>query len=151
MSASRTYESVTEEAMGRVVRRLALMVAVLILVLPAAADAQATITGVVRDASGAVLPGVTVEAASPALIEKVRSVVTDGDRPVPDREPAAGDLHGDVYPGGLRAVKRDGLELTGTFVATVNADLKVSAWRKRLRLPARRRPWTSRARGSSSR
>jgi hypothetical protein len=40
--------------------------------------AQASITGVVRDASGAVLPGVTVEASSPALIEKVRSVVTDG-------------------------------------------------------------------------
>ena len=39
------------------------------LALPAAAYAQASITGVVRDASGAVLPGVTVEAASPALIE----------------------------------------------------------------------------------
>ena len=51
------------------------------LFLPAAAWAQAetgNIAGVVRDASGAVLPGVTVEAASPALIEKVRSVVTDG-------------------------------------------------------------------------
>ena len=46
--------------------------------VPAPAHAQASITGVVRDASGAVLPGVTVEAASPALIEKVRSVVTDG-------------------------------------------------------------------------
>ena len=48
-----------------------------VLLLPATAAAQATITGVVHDASGAVLPGVTVEAASPALIEKVRSVVTD--------------------------------------------------------------------------
>ena len=46
--------------------------------LPASAFAQATITGVVKDASGAVLPGVTVEAASPALIEKVRTAVTDG-------------------------------------------------------------------------
>ena len=45
---------------------------------PALAHAQATITGVVKDTSGAVLPGVTVEAASPALIEKVRSAVTDG-------------------------------------------------------------------------
>ena len=44
----------------------------------AQASAQASITGVVRDASGAVLPGVTVEASSPALIEKVRAVVTDG-------------------------------------------------------------------------
>ena len=46
--------------------------------LPAAAYAQASIGGMVRDTSGGVLPGVTVEAASPALIEKVRSVVTDG-------------------------------------------------------------------------
>jgi hypothetical protein len=51
-----------------------------LLLLPAAARAQqatGTIAGVVKDASGAVMPGVTVEAASPALIEKVRSVVTD--------------------------------------------------------------------------
>ena len=47
------------------------------LLLPSAAYAQAAITGVVTDASGAVLPGATVEAASPALIEKTRSVVTD--------------------------------------------------------------------------
>ena len=46
--------------------------------LPAAASAQATIAGEVRDTSGGVLPGVTVEAASPALIEKVRTAVTDG-------------------------------------------------------------------------
>src|SRR5690242_15055755 len=47
-------------------------------VLPVAAFAQATISGTVKDASGAVLPGVTVEASSPALIEKTRSTVTDG-------------------------------------------------------------------------
>jgi len=63
--------------MGSVLRRAAGMVVVLVLLLPAAAAAQATITGVVHDASGGVLPGVTVEAPSPALIEKVRSVVTD--------------------------------------------------------------------------
>ena len=40
--------------------------------------AQASITGTVRDTSGAVLPGVTVEASSPALIEKVRTATTDG-------------------------------------------------------------------------
>src|SRR3954469_13415373 len=54
----------------------------LLVLLPAVAMAQAvatgTISGVVRDASGGVLPGVTVEAASPALIEKVRTAVTDG-------------------------------------------------------------------------
>ena len=49
-----------------------------VLLLPVVASAQATISGVVRDASGAVLPGVTVEASSPALIEKVRTTITDG-------------------------------------------------------------------------
>ena len=49
-----------------------------LLMLPAIVWAQATITGTAKDTSGAVLPGVTVEAASPALIERVRSVVTDG-------------------------------------------------------------------------
>ena len=52
--------------------------------IPAAAYAQASIVGTVRDASGAVLPGVTVEASSPALIEKTRSVVTNGDRSIRD-------------------------------------------------------------------
>jgi hypothetical protein len=46
--------------------------------LPSTAFAQAFIVGVVRDTSGAILPGVTVEAASPALVEKIRTVVTDG-------------------------------------------------------------------------
>ena len=49
-----------------------------VLLVPATAIAQASIQGVVRDSSGAVLPGVTVDAASPVLIEKMRSVRTDG-------------------------------------------------------------------------
>ena len=57
------------------------------LIVATTAHAQASITGVVRDASGAVLPGVTVEAASPALIEKVRSVVTDGTGQYRDHRP----------------------------------------------------------------
>ena len=48
------------------------------LFFPSIATAQGSIGGVVKDAQGAVLPGVTVEATSPALIEKVRSVITDG-------------------------------------------------------------------------
>ena len=63
--------------MGLWLRR-ALLVSVCLTIVPAAAYAQASITGVVSDTSGAVLPGVTVEAASPALIEQVRVVVTDG-------------------------------------------------------------------------
>ena len=71
---------------------------VAVLLLPATAFAQASLTGTVRDASGGVLPGVTVEAASPALIEKVRTAVTDGTRPVPHRRPAAWHLCVDVHP-----------------------------------------------------
>ncbi|HMJ87635.1 MAG TPA: hypothetical protein VK504_30880, partial [Vicinamibacterales bacterium] len=60
-------------------RRLLLSAGVLacLLALPTAAHAQSAFAGVVKDATGAVLPGVTVEAASPALIEKVRSATTD--------------------------------------------------------------------------
>ena len=61
------------------IARVVLVYPVLFL-LPALAWAQAesgNIAGAVRDASGAVMPGVTVEAASPALIEKVRTVLTD--------------------------------------------------------------------------
>ena len=54
-----------------------IVIASLLVLLPTAASAQATLAGVVRDASGSVLPGVTVEAASPALIEKARAAVTD--------------------------------------------------------------------------
>jgi hypothetical protein len=61
-----------EEAMSRVIKRSSLVLLALFL-LPSLAYAQAAITGVVKDTSGAVLPGVTVEAASPVLIEKVRS------------------------------------------------------------------------------
>ena len=50
-----------------------------LMAIPSLARAQSAITGLVRDASGAVLPGVTVEAASPALIEKTRAVTTDGE------------------------------------------------------------------------
>src|SRR3990170_3414855 len=62
--------------MNRIARKAAAAI-VSFLLLPAAAYSQAAITGVVRDTSGGVLPGVTVEAASPVLIEKVRSVVSD--------------------------------------------------------------------------
>src|SRR5438477_6951752 len=102
-----------------------------LLLVPDDARAQSattgSIAGVVRDATGAVLPGVTVEAASPALIEKVRAVVTDG----------AGRYRiVDLRPGtyavtftlpGFNTVRREGIELTGSFTATVNADLRPGA------------------------
>ena len=82
--------------------------------LPAAVFAQASITGIVRDASGAVLPGVTVEAASPVIIEKVRSATTDGTGRyvIPDLRP--GTYRVTFTLPGFRTVVRDELELTGT-------------------------------------
>src|SRR5688572_8852996 len=106
------------------VRRLALALLV-VLLLPAAAYAQAAITGVVKDASGAVLPGVTVEAASSVLIEKTRSVVTDdtGQFRIVDLRPGTYTVTFTLQ--GFSTVRREGIELTGDFVATVNGDLRV--------------------------
>jgi hypothetical protein len=106
------------------VRRSAALL-LMVLLVPAAAFAQAAITGVVKDPSGAVLPGVTVEAASPALIEKVRSVVSDdaGQYRIVDLRPGT-YLVTFTLPG-FSVVKRDGIELSGDFVATVNVDLRV--------------------------
>src|SRR5712672_1575499 len=98
---------------------------VVLLLLPAAALAQAAITGVVKDASGAVLPGATVEAASPVLIEKVRSVVSDagGQYRIVDLRPGTYSVTFSLP--GFSTVKREGIELSGTFVATVNGEMKV--------------------------
>src|SRR5690242_10209751 len=115
---------------GASMRRFASCAAValfVLILLPAVAHAQAAITGVVKDASGGVLPGVTVEAASPVLIEKVRSVVSDasGQYRIVDLRP--GTYAVTFTLPGFSTVKREGIELSGTFVATVNGDLKVGA------------------------
>jgi hypothetical protein len=104
-------------------RLLVCLGALVLLLLPAAARAQGAITGVVKDVSGGVLPGVTVEASSPVLIEKVRSVATDdtGQYRIVDLRPGAYTVTF-ALPG-FKSVKRDGIQLTGTFVATVSADL----------------------------
>jgi hypothetical protein len=96
-------------------------------IAPAAAFAQASIAGSVRDNSGAVMPGVTVEASSPALIEKARSVITSG-----TGQYAIVDLRPGTYTvtftlPGFNTVKREGIELTGNFVASVNVDMRVGA------------------------
>ena len=97
-----------------------------LLVLPGIAFAQSAITGIARDTSGGVLPGVTVEASSPALIEKVRSATTDG-----QGQYRIVDLRPGVYAvtftlPGFNTIRREGLELPASFTATVNADLPVS-------------------------
>src|ERR1044072_2444286 len=109
--------------MYRSVRLLVLMTGMLL--VPMWALAQGSITGVVRDASGAVLPGVTVEAASPALIEKVRSAVTDGSGQYRIVDLRPGEYSVTFSLTGFSTVKRDGIELTGAITATINADLKV--------------------------
>ena len=91
-----------------------------------AAFAQA-IAGVVRDASGGVMPGVTVEASSPALIEKTRNVVTDGDGQYKIINLVPGTYSVTFTLSGFNTVKRDGIELTGDFTAPVNAEMKVGA------------------------
>src|SRR3954462_8950147 len=98
-----------------------------LVLFPAAAYAQASIAGVVKDPSGAVLPGVTVEAASPALIERVRSVVTDGTGQYKVIDLRPGTYSVTFTLPGFSALKREGIELAGSFTATVNADLRVGA------------------------
>ena len=100
---------------------------VVFLLLPAAAHAQSAFTGIVKDTSGAVLPGVTVEAASPVLIEKTRSVVTDetGGYRIVDLRPGIYTLTFTLE--GFSPVKREGLELPSNFTMTINTELKVGA------------------------
>ena len=98
--------------------------------LPAVAGAQqevGTIAGVVRDTSGAVMPGVSVEAASPALIEKVRTTVTDsqGQYKIVDLRP--GTYTVTFTLSGFSTFKREGITLTSGFTATVNGDMKVGS------------------------
>ncbi|MCU1385297.1 MAG: Outer rane receptor for ferrienterochelin and colicin [Acidobacteria bacterium] len=94
---------------------------------PSAAFAQSAIAGVVRDTSGAVLPGVTVEAASPALIEKVRAVTSDDRGVYQVVGLVAGTYTVTFTLGGFSVVKREALELPSNFTATVNAELRVGA------------------------
>src|SRR5437016_7864227 len=102
--------------------KLAAMLAC-ILCVPAAAYAQASIVGTVRDASGAVLPGVTVEASSPVLIEKTRSVVSSGTGQYAIENLRPGTYTVTFSLPGFATVKREGIELTGTFIASVNGEL----------------------------
>src|SRR5262245_41489043 len=85
----------------------------------------ASIVGVVRDVSGAVLPGVVVEAASPVLIEKVRTSITDAEGRYQVAELRPGTYSVTFTLPGFTTFKRDGLELSSSFVATINVELRV--------------------------
>ena len=96
-----------------------------VVLLPSMASAQASIAGVVRDGSGGVLPGVTVEVSSPALIEKVRTAVTDGSGQYRIIDLRPGTYSVVFTLTGFNQFRRDGIELTGALNAAVNADLRV--------------------------
>src|SRR5262245_20681232 len=107
----------SESSLSTGTRRPTVAILLSIALLPTALSAQQAsgIAGVVRDATGAVLPGVTVEAASPALIEKVRTAVTDneGQYKIIDLRPGT---YGVTFSlTGFSSVKRDGIELTAGF------------------------------------
>jgi hypothetical protein len=104
-----------------------MMLFVVLTMVPAAVHAQGTIAGVVRDTSGGVLPGVTVEATSPALIEQVRAGVTDGTGQYRIVGLPAGAYTVTFRLPGFAVVVREGIQLTGTFTATVGAQLQVAA------------------------
>src|SRR5688572_25119872 len=113
-----------ENSPMRVCVRTCLVLACLVTV-QSTAWAQATIAGAVKDSSGAVLPGVTVEAASPALIEKVRTTTTDGAGRYRIEDLRPGTYSVTFTLPGFATVKRDGLIVSGTGVITVDSDLRV--------------------------
>jgi hypothetical protein len=106
-----------------------------LLSLPAHLSAQTLptgIAGVVRDSSGAVMPGVTVEAASDALIEKVRTVVTDdhGEYKIIDLRP--GTYNVTFTLTGFSTIRREQIELVSAFTAKVDAEMRVGALQETL-------------------
>jgi hypothetical protein len=105
----------------------ALVVLAAVLVVPRATFAQATIAGVVRDSSGGVLPGVTVEASSPALTEKVRTVITDGTGQYRIVTLPPGTYVVKFSLGGFTTVQRDEVIVSGSGVIPINADLRIGA------------------------
>jgi len=106
--------------------RMAVLASAIAALGEGAAFAQA-IAGVVRDASGGVMPGVTVEASSPALIEKTRTVVTDGEGQYKIISLSPGTYTVTFTLTGFNTVKREGIEITNDFTAGVNAELKVGS------------------------
>jgi hypothetical protein len=108
----------------RVIRLIPIALLVLLL-SPSPASAQSTIAGVVHDSSGGVLPGVTVEAASPVLIEKVRSVTTDADGRYSLVDLRPGDYVLTYALPGFATVKREGIVVAAGVSVPINVDLRV--------------------------
>jgi len=96
-------------------------------ILPSVAFAQASLTGTIRDTSGAVLPGVTVEAASPVLIEKLRVASTDGNGRYQLVDLRPGEYTVTFTLAGFNSVKRERVALTGSSATNVDAELRVGS------------------------
>ena len=128
------------------IRKGVFMALAALCLLPMAAQAQSAFTGTVKDTSGAVLPGVTVEAASDALIEKTRSVVTDenGAYRIVDLRPGIYSLTFSLE--GFSTVKRDAIELESNFTMNINTDMKVGALEETLTVTGAAPWWTCRPR-----
>src|SRR5687768_13109871 len=99
----------------------------LVFLLPSSAFAQAALTGTVRDASGGVLPGVTVEASSPALIEKVRTAVTDDTGQYRIIDLRAGTYTLSFSLPGFTLVRRENIALSGSQTLTIPIEMRVGA------------------------
>ncbi len=112
---------------GRRLVHVGLVAVLMLLLRPVAAFAQSAITGVVRDTSGAVLPGVTITATSPALIERSKTGISDGSGQyrIVDLRPGTYDISFEL--SGFQTVQRQGLVLEANFTANVNAELRVGA------------------------
>lgn len=106
-------------------KRAGVLALVGLLLTSTAARAQSTIAGVVKDSSGAVLPGVTVEASSPALIEHTRAVTTDSSGQYKLIELRPGTYGVTFTLQGFNSMKREGIVLESNFTATINAELTV--------------------------
>src|SRR5712675_2627632 len=105
----------------------AILILTAALLLPSSAFAQGTLTGTVRDESGGVLPGVTVEASSPALIEKVRTAVSDGAGQYRITGLNPGTYSLTFMLPGFNVVKREGIELGGAAALTIPIEMRVGA------------------------
>ena len=108
-------------------RWLSVLVVGFLVLLPSLAHSQTTLAGVVRDTSGSVLPGVTVEVASAALIERTRAAVSDGSGQYRITDLVPGTYTVTYSLPGFTRVVREGVAITGSGVITINADLRVGA------------------------
>ena len=99
----------------------------LVLVSAVSAAAQSSIAGVVTDGTGAVLPGVVVEARSPVLIEQVKAGVTDGQGQYRIVDLRPGTYAVTFSLAGFSNVLRDGITLESNFVAKIDAVLKIGS------------------------